>query len=364
MDRGLMGEKVLMTMFNVAPWGGLHENVWYTCKGLKRHGWDVTVACRNGPLIEKLKADGVGVHVIDSWDDWHGDSEALSQRHWDVVHSHPIRSRELALEVASATGAKLVSTFHGYNTDRSYQWHEQATSLMAVSRAHAQMLIDDAHIPPWKVFVVPNGVPDEVFDESPRSFEEKTADGTARVLVASRLDADKRAIFTCIDQLTDVIAQDDLGLKWIVDVAGDGSVAGEVNDFLRTQAAKSDSIEFRSAGWIDSVSIPGMLRESVFSVASGRGAAQSLAVGTPTIAFGSRGVYGFQVGGNLQLGLWGNFGGYPIEAATVKPIADEARAILGDKQAYAEVQSAGRQVAFAHLLQSDCDRAIDGIFRL
>jgi hypothetical protein len=126
-EHGMAIGRVLVTMFNVAPWGGLHENVWYSARGMKRHGWDVTVACRGGQLVEKLTADGIAVHVIDDWDDWHGDAEKLADEHWDVVHSHPFQSRELALRVAEITPAKLVSTFHGHNRDLVYRWADRAT---------------------------------------------------------------------------------------------------------------------------------------------------------------------------------------------------------------------------------------------
>src|SRR3546814_2966900 len=76
----MSSRNVLVPMFNHSPWGGLHENIWYAARGMKAYGWNVTVACRPGPLVEKLTAEQIDVHVIEDWDDREGDIEARSQR--------------------------------------------------------------------------------------------------------------------------------------------------------------------------------------------------------------------------------------------------------------------------------------------
>lgn len=356
--------KVLMTMFNVAPWGGLHENVWYSCRGLKQYGAEITVACRAGVLVDKLRADGIKVHVVDDWDDWRLDAEELASESWDIVHSHPFRSRELALHVAEHTSAKLISTFHGHNRDVVYRWGDRATSLVAVSRAHAQMLSETSGVHGHNVFVVPNAVRDEVLAVPQLPWGEKVADGQATVTVASRLDADKRALLDCVDQLTDALISDPNGLQWHVQVAGSGAASGEVAAFIAAQSTKSPRVRFEELGWVSSEDIPDLLRRSVIAVASGRGAAQSLAVGTPVVAFGSQGIYGLQVGVNLQYGLWGNFGGFPLGDRPVTAIETDVLTLLGDEARYRDAQDTGRAVASSHLRQSDADRALAGIYRL
>ena len=322
------------------------------------------MACRAGELVDRLRADGIRVHVVDDWNDWQADADELASEPWDIVHSHPFRSRELALHVAEHTSAKLISTFHGNNRDVVYRWGHRATSLVAVSRAHAEMLGATTGVRGHNVFVVPNAVRDEVFAVPQLSWAEKVTNGRAQVTVASRLDADKQALLECVDQLTDALISDPNGLEWHVRVAGSGAASAEVTAFIAAQAAKSRRVRFEALGWVPSEDIPELLRRSVLAVASGRGAAQSLAVGTPVIAFGSQGIYGLQVGVNLQYGLWGNFGGFPLGDRPVTPIETDVLALLADEARYGEVQETGRAVASSHLRQSDADRALAGIYRL
>src|SRR3546814_3971312 len=189
-------------MFNHSPWGGLHENIWYAARGMKADGWNVTVACRPGPLVEKLTAEQIDVHVIEDWDDREGDIEALSQREWEVIHSHTGRSRVLGRAVRSATGARLVNTFHGYHVsrDRVHDWAGVASALIGVSRSHARMIEDADRVDPTKVYTIPNGVRDELFDQPMRSLDDKLSDGPGQILVASRLGPDKTALLECVDK--------------------------------------------------------------------------------------------------------------------------------------------------------------------
>src|SRR3546814_1557005 len=81
------------------------------------------------------------------------------------------------------------------------------------------------------------------------------------------------------------------------------------------------------------------MRDAVLTVASGRGAMQSLAVGTPTVAFGSQGVYGLQRGQNLRIGLWGNFGGHPLGGMAVSDVTADTAARLRSEGHTSELQS-------------------------
>lgn len=349
-------------MFNIAPWGGLHENIWYAATGMRHHGWDVTVACRRGPLTEQLERDGVPVHVVADWKDWEGDARTLARQPWDVVHSHPFASRRMALEVARATGAALVSTFHGNNLDDVGSWGERASTLVAVSPAHADMLVR-AGMPAERVEVVRNCVRDTLLEPPPLDLEAKLRTGRGRVVVASRLDRDKLGLLECVDAVTDVLRDERSGNDWVVEVLGDGRQRGEMTAFLEQQSDKSPRLDVEFTGWVDSERVPNLLRGAVLAVASGRGAAQGLAVGTPTVAFGSQGVYGLQTGVDLANGLWGNFGGYPLGDRPRTGLRTAVAAVLAGEDAYAAVQEEGRDAVRQHLLQSDADRRLDAIYR-
>ena len=350
-------------MFNIAPWGGLHENVLYSCLGLKRRGWDITVACKSGPLVQRLVDEGIDVHVVGDWTDWANDAKVLARRRWDVVHSHPFASRLLALWVAGTTGAPLISTFHGMYLDGVSTWADRVTTFMAVSPAHAQMLIDTEAIDPSRMVVVPNGVRDELLTKPMKSLNDKTTGGLARVVVASRIDNDKSIpLFKCIDAICDALSHIVNGPDWTIQLAGSGSALAQTTDFLRQQANKAANIRFEALGWVDSERVPDLMRGAVLSVASGRGAAQSLAVGTPAVSFGSKGVYGLQHGQNLALGLWANFGEYPLEDGRITPIAPDISVLLSGASNYTRVQTEGRDAVRTRLLQSDADRALSQIY--
>ncbi|MGA8988008.1 glycosyltransferase family 4 protein [Aeromicrobium sp.] len=350
--------RALVPMFNKAPWGGLHENIWYSARGLRDLGWDITVACRDGQLVENLAADGIRCHVIDDWDDWSSDAERLSAESWDVIHGHTARSRELGLAVAKATDTPYLNTFHGYNRDLVYRWHASASGYVAVSRAHAAWINELPTVDDSMMLVVPNAVRDELLEQPIISFSDKISDGVGRVVVASRLAADKRALLDSLRLLIGALARVD-DVRWQVEIVGGGGEEGAVADLVAELNSMAAHVELEMLGWVDSETVPEVMRGAVLSLASGRGAMASLAVGTPTIAFGSQGVYGLQTGSNLDLGLWGNFGGFPLGERTVTPVVEDALTVLSDPQRYAQVQAEGRRAAASHLRQSDADRLLD-----
>lgn len=349
-------------MFNKAPWGGLHENIRDAALGVTARGWDVTVACRPGPLVDRLAADGIEVHVVADWDDVTSDLVALRRRRWTVVHAHPFASRRLAQEVAAATGAPLVATFHGKYLDDVGTWHGDAAALVAVSRAHAEMLVAATGADPHAVTVIPNGVRDHLLDVPAPSLAERRADdGRTRVVVASRLDRDKTALLDCVDAIVDAAA-DLPDRTWLLQVLGDGGDRAAMTEFLETQTTKGADLRVEHLGWVESEDVAAHLRGASLAVASGRGAVQALAVGTPTVAFGSQGVYGLLHGVNLDNGLWGNFGGFPLQDRAVTDVRDDVVRLFGERGFHRRVREAGRIAAGAHLRQSACDDALARLY--
>ena len=144
---------------------------------------------------------------------------------------------------------------------------------------------------------------------------------------------------------------------------GEGRSSTQITDFLKNQGEKASQLQIEFSGWVDSERVAEIMRDAVFSVASGRGAAQSLAVGTPVVAFGSQGVYGLQDGVNLEHGLWGNFGGYPLGNRVVTEISDDISRVIGDPSSYPGLQARGREAVQAHLLQSAADQRLGEVYR-
>lgn len=203
---------------------------------------------------------------------------------------------------------------------------------------------------------------DVLLDTPISTLDEKTRGGQARVVVASRLDKDKHGLLDCVSAVIEALGRDALGIDWVLEVLGGGTMSAEMQAFMRDQVAKAPNVDFDIAGWVDSEEVPERLRNAVISIASGRGAAQSLAVGTPVVAFGSQGVYGLQYAQNLEHGLWGNFGGYPLGDRKVTPIASDVALLLRDVLEYSRVQVEGQKATREYLLQSDIDRTLAQIY--
>lgn len=352
---------VLVTVFNVAEWSGLLENVWHSCQGMRARGWSVTVACRDGDFANRLRGAGFEVHVV-NWDDWRPSAEVLSQTNWEVIHTHPFASRELGVRVAENTGARLVSTFHGNYLDAVSTWAPKADALIAVSRSHAEMLLGVGEVDPVQVHVVPNGVSADTFELQPMQFKEKTMGGNGIVAIASRLDPDKADLIECTRSVVAALRTKP-EIKWRVLLLGAGRSAEGFLEEL-TPSGSVDNVTFEHVGHVESERVKDVLHGAVLAIASGRGAQQSLAVGTPVVAFGSQGVYGLQHGENLRLGVWGNFGGFPLGDREASEITTDVSRLLGDQDLYAKSQLIGRRVTRNLFHQDRADEMLHAIYSL
>lgn len=348
--------RLLVTMFNVSWWSGLHENVWFGALAAHRAGWDVTVACSHGPLADLFREEGITFYEVTNWKKWREDAKVLAQTQWDVIHTHPFASRELGVAVARETGAPVVSTFHGNYLDKIDSWNRDVTKVVTVCPAHADMIHAVPGCEQLSIDIVRNAARDELFDLPIRAASDILEAPRHTIVVAARIASDKRAMLTCIDAVTSAIAAIASEDAWEFQVLGEGKLSAEVSEFIAAQTKKSENLSFAMHGLVDSEEVPRRMQDASLTIASGRGAIQSLAVGTPVVAFGSQGTYGLQYDNNLELGLRGNFGGYPLDHHS-DMVTDVTR-LMTDSTFYARVQADGRTAAAQHLKQSDADAAL------
>jgi hypothetical protein len=88
---------------------------------------------------------------------------------------------------------------------------------------------------------------------------------------------------------------------------------------------------------------------------------QSLAVGTPCLAAGARGIAGLQIGSNLDVGVWSNFADYPIVGRDIADLETDLERVLVP-EAYLGAQVEGRARILADRSQdSAAARMVDAL---
>ncbi|MNW26737.1 hypothetical protein D3C74_35140 [compost metagenome] len=329
-------KRILITVFARASWGGLHEHVLDEARALVRAGFTVYVVCAESRLAIRLRALGVCVITVD-WEDMNSAEVRVleSVSYIDLIHAHPFNSRDLGLRLASAFSSPIIVTLHGNYLDYANSWAAKVDHVVFVSDAlRDNFLSKVAGVAGSKTTVIPNGVNNSIFQRQPLSLLEKTNNESIRVVVASRLDADKahvvRSTASVAQQVRSVFPES----RVIVEVLGEGSLSDDVIKELTCE-----DVEVRFLGWRLSENVYKYLRRAVIAVCPGRSAAQSLAVGTPVFAVGSQGPTGLQVDKKLLTGLWSNFGGYPVE---FYEDACSIPALLTDRESYRRAQALGR----------------------
>nr|WP_227878772.1 glycosyltransferase family 4 protein [Arthrobacter dokdonellae] len=346
-------------MHAVSDWGGLHENIYFAAKSLVSRGHIVDVLCTGTRLPDLLLIAGVNVlrYGLDE------DSAATARRiaavdSYDLVYCHPFVAREVGVRVAGILGIPFVASFHGNYLDAYSTWFDRARITTAVSPALVNMLCRETNVSPELVVTMRNGVDDQIFDCRILTLDEKLniSSGTYDVVVLSRLDPDKRLLWDSVFSGMALLAAQHPGRRWRIRVPGDGNGVSEADRLFTEFSRHHDNVEVEWLGWMSMSDVPRILRRSSLVFASGRGAAQGIAAGTPTIATGSQGTFGLQTGRRLDIGLWGNFGGFPIP---ISPWTDEGDIelvrLFGDYDSYGIEQVRSRARIAPLLRQSRID---------
>lgn len=284
-----------------APLGGLQENVLSTARAALLSGWQVSVLCPSGNFVDDhLRPLGVNAVPVDflSTSSTAQAREVLSQA--DLIHAHPGPSRELALQAAGVTGVPVVFTIHGAWFDGVQHYANQLAAIVCVSPAvrEAVHLLCPDHAS--RVVYVPNGIESDRFSASSGVPSEP-----GHVVVASRLDIDKRVLVDTLVGLWEVQARLDTRPALRYTIAGQGTLLSELQI-----AAKRLGILADFAGWQDTDGLAGLYQRATATIASGRAALEALACGRPTLALASAGAAEVFNSHQLQGAAHSNFGGY------------------------------------------------------
>ena len=312
----------------VAEWGGLHEYIEGAAKSLMAAGNEVTVVCGGGLVAQRVRATGADVIEVD-WSNWRPDSDQIrSLPPFDLVFAHAAGARDLAMYVNQVWGADLYVMCHGAFHDFVYTWSEQVTAFLAASPSLVDFLVRFGKVEPWKIEMVANGVPDDVFDMPLLSLDDKLQGGVGRIVMASRIAQDKAMQFPVAQEILLACAQARPDVRWRLEVLGDGPLRPRMEREMMRFASEHASIEVSFEGWVAPEEVPRRMNDAVIGLVAGMGGIRTLAAGALCVGVGARGSVGLQVGQNLRAGLFSNFGDHGCPRFTPSPLAADLATYL------------------------------------
>lgn len=303
-----MQTKILMPVRTVADWGGVHEWALSAVEDLLSQGIDVVVVGKEGLFRDRILETGAGYATI-RWEDWLPTvKDLINKGGWDLIFSHGPIARDVALRVGRQLRIPTYHMIHGAYLDQVNDWSPEAELILAASPSIQDFIVRVGKVEPWKVAVVPNGVPDKVFRLPLIPLEEKLRGGKATVVTAARLAPDKiQQIDPTITLVTD-LASEFPGIKWTLDVMGDGPLRNNFERRFEQGFASFNNIEIQWSGWVEPDEVPIRMNKAVAACVAGMGGVRALAAGTLTLGVGAQGSVGIQYGKNLRAGIWSNFG--------------------------------------------------------
>lgn len=301
-----MTRRLAICLFFRAPLGGLQENVLATAIAAANAGWDVSVLCPAGRFIEEhLRPQGIETVAVDFQSASSMEQARTLLCSADLIHAHPGPSRTLALEAAAISGVPVVFTIHGAWFDGVQHYAQRLAAIVCVSPAVLEAVSPLCPNQPV-IDCIPNGIDCAQF-EVPRNGVPESG----HVVVASRLDADKRVLIDTLVALWEAQAKHAESRSLRYTIAGQGTLQGELEI-----AAQRLGIAVDFAGWLKTVALARLYAHASAVIASVRGAMEALAMGKPTLALASPGATEvFDSTGFIDASRC-NYGGYGAKPPT------------------------------------------------
>ena len=297
---GQLLRRLSVCLFFRAPLGGLQENVLATALAAANAGWDVSVLCPAGRFIEEhLRPQGIKTLAVDFQSASSIEQARTRLCSADLIHAHPGPSRTLALQAAAISGVPVVFTIHGAWFDGVQHYAQRLAAIVCVSPAVLEAVIPLCPNHP-AIDCIPNGIQAARFEDPCDALSEP-----GHVVVASRLDADKRVLIDTLVGLWEAQAKHAESRTLRYTIAGQGTLEGE----LKT-AAQRLGIAVDFAGWQDADALARLYTRASAVIASGRGALEALAMGKPTLALASAGATEVFDTSHILEAARCNFGGY------------------------------------------------------
>ncbi|MGP5164281.1 glycosyltransferase [Arthrobacter rhombi] len=336
-----------MPVRTVAEWGGLHEWVLHSVLDLQAIGCEVVVVGQDGVFRDRIESTGAEFVSLD-WANWRiGMADVLSTGPWDKIFSHGPHARNVALRASETTGTPVYHMIHGAYLDQVNDWSPRVQTILAASPSIQDFVVRVGKVEPWKVAVVPNGVPDAVFDMPYRSLAEKISDGHGTVVTAARLAPDKVHQIEPTVQLVTTLSEYFPETMWTLNVMGDGPLRGHFENEFSRGLDKFDNVMVEYSGWVAPDEVPREMNKAVAACVAGMGGVRALAAGTLTVGVGAQGSVGLQKGDNLRAGIWSNFGDHGCPRFSPSDLRWDLQTVLANDE-YDEIVQFARESCRLH----------------
>jgi len=258
------------------------------------------VLCPSGRFIEeRLRPQGIETLAVD----FQSASSIEQATRWlgrvDLIHAHPGPSRALALEAAAISGAPVVFTIHGAWFDGVQHYAQRLAAIVCVSEAVLDAVSPLCANHP-AISCIPNGIDINRFDSPGNAVPEP-----GHIVVASRLDADKRVLIDTVIKLWEVQTKHAKPKALFFTIAGQGKQQSELE-----AAAQRFGIAVDFVGWQRPDELARLYAKASVVIASGRGAMEALAMGKPTLALASSGATEVFDPSHFMDAARCNYGGY------------------------------------------------------
>lgn len=324
--------RILLPVQTFADWGGLQDWTVGMVKGLAYNGAEVVLVSNNERIIAESAEAAVSTFLVE-WSHWRNHVEQiLENSEFDVIFAQPFSSRELALELRRRTGVPLVYMAHGNNSDYAYTWRDEVAKFLVASSSLIPMLEGFCGVREQPIEVLPNGVPSSLFEIETVSYDKRIARGSFDFVLAARLMPDKLSQVDGLIAVAGHLLRRGIIPRATVHLMGGGASKAEFLSRLEAFAQDTENVEIQFHGWVDQATVLRHLRTAIFAVAGGVTGAQAMALGTPCLGAGIRGVCGVSTPSNMDRVLGSNFGDHSARLnMTAVEILRDAEWILDKK---------------------------------
>ena len=362
MPRPVSPRARVLELITLSDWGGAQEHVFALARGF-RGTFDVTVACApGGPLVERLRREGIPVVEIPSLrrepsplDDlrtlvrlarW------IRQERFALVHCHSTKAGllgRIASRIAGVPG--IIFTAHGWAFAGG--WHPAvrvaaALAEMAAARISTAIICVAHHLrqealrmrigPPDRIVVVHNGVdPGPWLQDSPAGARSARAGDPCTAVMVCRLNDPK-------DPATLLDAWQRVGGPHRLLIVGDGPLRPGV-ELMAGRNGLADRVVMLGARG----DVPALLRGADVFVLSSRWEGLPIVVieamlsGLPVVAT--------DVGGVREVVVEGETG-FLVPPQDPSALASALERLLGDAELRRQMGAAGRKRALAHFTEA------------
>lgn len=298
---------VLISVYWLTDFGGLHENVLDTAIAYTKNGWICTIIAPKAKFNIKFVSLGIRLIEHDFADITDAARVALGQGGFDLVHAHPFQALVLGKSIAKACAAKLILTIHGQYADAIDESIDAVICVSSKIKNYIQslQLLDSS-----RIHVIPNAIDEDVF----RSYDNLTPiSGNIRqtvITICSRIDPDKKVILQCAKDMIEYLNIHNINAQ--INIQGK-NLYGEVKEFDRyiSKFKAHRFIKITLQEWCNERDkLCQIYNSSDLVIGSGRAAAEALSCLRPTIAVASRGYVGLLDSTTIELAIASNFGGF------------------------------------------------------